>query len=450
MGSVTDGQRQDRLASRIMWGMVLGFVLGIFLRVATGLWHGLQEPLHLAAREALDPFGQIFLRLLFFIVVPLVFASLALGIVQLGRLEKLGPLALNTFAVFLFNMAVGVALGLLIMNLLQPGGHLSPETKQSLMSQYGGLAQQHGIQAAQPPSLTFRTLVEMFMPRNLLKAIVELRVLPLILFALLVGAAGTRLKEERQESLREALAIVVDLSTEIVRFAMQLAPYAVGAMICSLVLKAGVDILRALFLFVICVLGGIAVHLFGTMSLLLRFVARRSPATFFKVTRPVLVTAFSTSSSNATLPTTIAVSREGLGISASTAGFVLPLGATMNMSGTALYEGCVVLFIAQAFGVDLSIGKQITLLILTVLSAVAVAGIPGASIPVMIGLCTSFGIPAEGIALILGVDRLLDMARTTLNVTADMVTACIVDRWLGLREERRRSGREKAEVGLNL
>ena len=199
---------------------------------------------------------------------------------------------------------------------------------------------------------------------------------------------------------------------------------------CSLALKTGVDILRALFFFVICVLGGIVVHLFGTMSLLLRFVARRSPAGFFKRTRPVLVTAFSTSSSNATLPTTIAVSREELGISASTAGFVLPLGATMNMSGTALYEGCVILFIAQAFGVDLSIGKQITLLILTVLSAVAVAGIPGASIPVMIGLCASFGIPAEGIALILGVDRILDMARTTLNVAADMVTACIVDRWV--------------------
>lgn len=425
----TEGHGDGRLASRIMWGMVLGFVVGIFLRVGIGFWPRFQAPLLFVAHQILDPFGQVFLRLLFFIVVPLVFASLALGIVQLGRLEKLGPLALNTFAVFFFNMAVGVALGLLIMNLFQPGSHLSPETKQLLMAQYGGMAQQ-GIQSTQPPALTFRTLVEMFMPRNLLKAIVELQVLPLILFALLVGAAGTRLREERQESLREALAVVVDLSTEIVRFAMRLAPYAVGAMMCSLALKTGVEILQALFFFVICVLGGILVHLFGTMSLLLRFVARRSPAGFFKRTRPVLVTAFSTSSSNATLPTTIAVSREELGISASTAGFVLPLGATMNMSGTALYEGCVILFIAQAFGVDLSIGKQITLLILTVLSAVAVAGIPGASIPVMIGLCASFGIPAEGIALILGVDRILDMARTTLNVTADMVTACIVDRWV--------------------
>ena len=153
----------------------------------------------------------------------------------------------------------------------------------------------------------------------------------------------------------------------------------------------------------------------------------------------MLVTAFSTSSSSATLPTTIAVTQENLGVRTGTAGFVLPLGATMNMSGTALYEGCVILFIAQAFDVNLSLWNQITLLVFTVLSAVAVAGIPGASIPVMIGLCRGFGIPPEGIALILGVDRLLDMARTTLNVGADMVTACIVDRWM-LASEASRPG----------
>jgi DAACS family dicarboxylate/amino acid:cation (Na+ or H+) symporter len=159
---------------------------------------------------------------------------------------------------------------------------------------------------------------------------------------------------------------------------------------------------------------------------------------FFKATRAILVTAFSTSSSNATLPTTIQVSREALGISASTAGFVLPLGATMNMSGTALYEGCVVLFVAQVYGVPLSLGSQVTLLLLAVLSAVAVAGIPGASLPLIVGLLANFRIPPEGIALIIGVDRVLDMARTTLNVAADVVTACIVD-------ERLRPGENSAE-----
>jgi DAACS family dicarboxylate/amino acid:cation (Na+ or H+) symporter len=195
----------------------------------------------------------------------------------------------------------------------------------------------------------------------------------------------------------------------------------------SLVLRTGTDVLAALLLFVMAVLGGMTVHLFGTMSVLLRLFSRRRPGEFFRATRAILVTAFSTSSSNATLPTSIQVSRENLGISASTAGFVLPLGATLNMSGTALYEGCVVLFIAQVYDVPLSLGSQVVLLVMTVLSAVAVAGIPGASLPLIVGLLSTFGIPPEGIALILGVDRLLDMARTTLNVAADVVTACIVD-----------------------
>jgi DAACS family dicarboxylate/amino acid:cation (Na+ or H+) symporter len=187
------------------------------------------------------------------------------------------------------------------------------------------------------------------------------------------------------------------------------------------------EFLQSLFLFVATVLVGILVHLFGTMSLLLKLLTKRSPREFFRAIRAILVTAFSTSSSNATLPTSIQVTRENLGVSASTAGFVLPLGATMNMSGTALYEGCVVLFIAQVYGIDLSLGQQVTLLSLAVLSAVAVAGIPGGSLPLIVGLLATFGIPPEGIALILGTDRLLDMARTVLNVAADVVTACIVD-----------------------
>jgi DAACS family dicarboxylate/amino acid:cation (Na+ or H+) symporter len=422
-------QPSDRLAARIMWGMVLGLGVGLAVRVGVSAAPAARAAAQWVAEEALDPFGQIFLRTLFFIVVPLVFASLTLGVVQLGRLDKLGPLAGRTFLIFALNMAVGVGLGLLIMNTAQPGKRLDESTRQELVERYSGAAEQAVTRAEERPRLTFRNLVEMFMPRNLLLAVVNFQILPLIVFALLVGAAGTQLDDQRQGVVREALAIMVDLSTRIVRFAMWLAPFAVGAMMASLVIKLGLDILRALALFVGCVLGGILLHLFGTMTLWIKYLGKRRPADFFRAIRVVLVTAFSTSSSSATLPTTIAVARQNLGVSASTAGFVLPLGATMNMSGTALYEGCVILFIAQAFGVELSLFSQFTLLILTVLSAVAVAGIPGASIPVMIGLLVSFGIPADGILLILGVDRLLDMARTVLNVGADLVTACIVDRW---------------------
>jgi Na+/H+-dicarboxylate symporter len=243
----------------------------------------------------------------------------------------------------------------------------------------------------------------------------------------LVGMAGTQLNELRRVGLREFLETMTELMTRIVHYAMRLAPYAVGALLASVVIRAGLDILKALSLFVACVLLVMGVHLFGTMSVLLRLLSRRRPGEFFGAVRTVLVTAFSTSSSNATLPTSIQVSREKLGVSESTAGFVLPLGATLNMSGTALYEGCVVLFVAQVYGVALPLASQLLLLLLAVLSAVAVAGIPGASLPLIVGLLSSFHLPAEGIALIYGVDRILDMARTTLNVAADLVTACIVD-----------------------
>jgi Na+/H+-dicarboxylate symporter len=425
----------DRLATRILIGLGIGAVLGMVARWIGGSSPGAADVFRWFADQICDPLGQVFLRLLFFVVVPLVFASLALGVVQLGRLDKLGPLAGKTFALFGLNMAIGVALGLLLMNTVKPGARLDPAVKDQMLAQFAGKAGEYQASAKsqQEQGFTLHTVVEMFMPRNLPLAVVGQSpgrigdVLPLILFALLIGAAGTLLAEEKRRSLQHGLEVVCDLMTRIVHFALVLAPFAVPAMIFSTIVKFGADFLGALALFVVVVLAGIAVHLFGTMSVLVKVLGRRSPWEFFKAVRAVLVTAFSTSSSNATLPTSIQVARENLGVSAPTAGFVLPLGATMNMSGTALYEGCVVLFVAQVFGVDLSLSQQITLLALAVLSAVAVAGIPGGSLPLIVGLMFNFGIPGEGIALVLGVDRLLDMARTTLNVAADLVTAVIVD-----------------------
>jgi len=353
-------------------------------------------------------------------------------VVQLGRLERLGPLAARTFLLFGLNMAIGVALGLLMMNVLRPGHRLDKTVQAQILSQYqqDAAKQQARAEEQRSQGFDFARLVDMFMPANLLKSVVEFQVLPLILFALLLGAAGTLLEESRRHALQRALEIVAELMTSLVHFALILAPVAVPAMIFSVVVKFGFEFINSLLLFVVGVLAIMLLHLFGTMSILLKLFTRRSPLQFFKAIRTILVTAFSTSSSNATLPTSLQVSREELGVSPSTAGFVLPLGATMNMSGTALYEGCVVLFIAQVYGVPLGLGQQLILLLLTVLSAVAVAGIPGASLPLIIGLLMNFGIPPEGIALILGTDRLLDMARTTLNVAADVVTACIVDEQL--------------------
>jgi DAACS family dicarboxylate/amino acid:cation (Na+ or H+) symporter len=330
-------------------------------------------------------------------------------------------------------MSIACLLGLIMMNLLQPGAVIDGDTKARLVSEYGGASAKLIEKQAAQPDMSFSTVVDMFMPRNLLGAITGHdramlgEVLPLILFAILVGAAAVQLGGRRREQLQSGLELVSELMTGIVRFALRLAPYAVPAMIFSVVVKVGWDILLALGLFVLGCLFVMLLHLFGTMSLWLKFFSRYSPLDFWRRIRPVLVTAFSTSSSSATLPAALASARDELQIRPTTAGFVLPLGTTMNMAGTALYEGCVVLFVAQVFGIALDPGQQVTLLLLAVLGAVAAAGIPGGSLPIIAGLLITFGIPPEGIGIILGADRLLDMTRTMVNVGADMVTTAVVD-----------------------
>jgi dicarboxylate/amino acid:cation (Na+ or H+) symporter, DAACS family len=433
------------LANRILKGLVIGIIAGVATLGLARIMPSFTLPWQDAPKAFidhvrtfatywLDPFGKVFLRMLFFVIVPLIFASLASGVVQLGRLDKLGPLAGRTFWMFFLNMGIGATLGLLMMNFVEPGSHLNPETKDRLMKEFGGAAQSTIERRENMPAMSPNTIVEMFMPANLFGAFVGNNrnalgdVLPLIAFAILVGAVGTQLSEDKRQKLQDGLDMVNDLMTRIVHFALMIAPYAVPAMIYSVIVKIGVDILIALGLFVVSCIAILLVHLFGTMSIFIKLWTDFKPSQFFKDIREPLVTAFSTSSSAATLPTALSCAREKLDCSPSTSGFVLPLGTTMNMSGTALYEGCVVLFVAQVFGIELSLSQQVTLVLLTVLSAVAVAGIPGGSIPLIAGLLITFGIPPEGIGIVLGIDRLLDMSRTATNVGCDMVTVAVVDR----------------------
>ena len=421
------------LATRILWGLIIGVAAGVITLAAGEFFPRVLSAAQAVSSAVLDPFGQIFLRLLFFVVIPLVFSSLASGVAQLGQLDRLGPLAWRTFALFAANMLIGVAIGLLMMNLLQPGHHLAGSVKDLLMQEYGGNAQQAVERSQAQPGMSLAVLVDMFMPRNLLGAFVGNsrgalgEVLPLIMFALLVGAAATQLDEPKRLKLQAALDLVSDTMTAIVGFALKLAPYAVPAMIYSVIVKVGPGILLTLSVFVVGCTAALALQLFGTMSVWLRVFTSRSPLAYFKQIRPLLVTAFSTSSSSASLSASLAMARDELKLAPSTSGFVLPLGATMNMSGTALFEGCVVLFVAQTFGVELSLGRQCVLMLLAVLSAVAVAGIPGGSLPLIAGLLAAFGVPPEGIGIVLGVDRVLDMLRTTVNVGSDIVSATVVD-----------------------
>ncbi|HEX5648838.1 MAG TPA: cation:dicarboxylase symporter family transporter, partial [Steroidobacteraceae bacterium] len=298
-----------KLANRILRGLVIGAIAGALVLILAPYVPGLLDGSRWLSTNLFDPLGQVFLRMLFFVVVPLVFASLASGVVQLGDLSNLGPLAGRTFALFFANMAIAATLGLLMMNLLDPGGRMDDATTQRLVQEYSGQAEQHVATRESSPKVTPSTVVDMFMPRNLFGAFVGNQrsvlgdVLPLITFAILVGAAGLSFGESRRRRLLDGLETVSDLMTGIVHFALRLAPYAVPAMIFSVVVKVGFDILVALGLFVLGCGAMLLLHLFGTMSIWLHFLARRNPREFFRQIEDVLITAFSTSSSSATLPT---------------------------------------------------------------------------------------------------------------------------------------------------
>jgi DAACS family dicarboxylate/amino acid:cation (Na+ or H+) symporter len=249
--------------------------------------------------------------------------------------------------------------------------------------------------------------------------------LAVMFFALLVGVALT-ISTARTGALVQVLEGMFDVSMTLIGIAMKLAPVGVACLIFAITATIGLDILLALVRFVLTVLAGLALQMFVVYSLMLVFVAKLSPIKFFAATREAILTAFGTSSSNATLPTALRVAKDNLGLRPEVSQFVLTVGSTANQNGTALFEGVVVLFLAQVFGIELSLFQQVTVVLMAVLAGVGTAGVPGGSIPLIVIVLRSVGVPSEGIAIILGVDRILDMCRTTLNVTGDLVLATCV------------------------
>ncbi len=411
---------ESGLHTRILLALVVGATAGSLVNVLVGgkeaLW------LSTLIKYVFDPIGQIFLRMLFMTVIPLVFASLALGVAQLGGGRELGRIGLKTFGFFLITMSLAVAIGLGLVNAINPGTGLSEDTRTFLQEKYGSDAK---ARAEKPTTFGIETLVNI-VPRNPLKALVEMDMLAVICFALLIGIALTRIAPQHALQIKQVLEGINDLMIVLIGWAMRLAPYGVFALIFSITAQFGFQLLQTLGWYVAVVLVGLAIQMFIVMPLLLVTLGRYSPLKFFTRARPVLITAFSTSSSSATLPTSIKTAEEQLGVHSSIAGFVLPLGATMNMNGTALFEGVTVMFLAQVFGVELTLSQQMIVVVLSVLTSVGAAGVPGGSLPLLALVLNTVQVPSEGIALILGVDRLLDMCRTTLNATGDVVaTVCI-------------------------
>jgi DAACS family dicarboxylate/amino acid:cation (Na+ or H+) symporter len=412
------------LHTQIFIGMLAGAVLGTLANLLYGDSPGLQAFI----ANVTYPAGRIFLRLIFMVVIPLVVAALTLGVAELGDVRRLGRVGLKTLAFTLVLSAVSVLIGVVLANLIRPGAGLSVESRAALLEVMG---RTRGEVPPPPPRKTGLGIVLDLIPENPVEAMVNAfrgEIIAVMVFALFLGIAITLVERSKVEPLLGWLQALFEVVMKVIELAMRLAPYGVAALLFTLMARSGLDVLLRLGLYMVTVLVGLAIHQFLTYSVMLRLFVGYSPARFFLRIREVMVTAFSTSSSNATLPTTLRVAETELGIPRQIGGFVLTLGSTLNQNGTALYEGITVLFLAQFFGVDLSLGGQITVVLLSILAGVGTAGVPGGSLPLVMALLVTVGVPAEGIGIILGVDRILDMCRTVLNVTGDLTAAAYVAR----------------------
>jgi len=410
---------------KILLGLVAGAVAGTICHLA---FSGASWLDPLIANVA-QPIGQVFLRLIFMIVVPLVFSALVLGVYELGDFRSLGRVGAKTLVYTVLASAASVVVGLVLVTLFQPGAGLDPAITAGLRTSQSAAVGKTVQQAGGVKTLP--EILVSLIPKNPVAAAANAldgEMVGLMVFALVFGAALVLARGGvKNDPLVGALETLRDASMRVVDMAMALAPYGVAALIFSLTARFGWSLMLSLGKYVGVVLLGLAIQQFVVYGIVLRFYAKRRPWEFFKAIREVVITAFSTASSNATLPTTIRVAERDLGIDRRVGAFVLTIGSTANQNGTALFEGVTILFLAQVFGVDLSFGQQVMVLVMSIIAGIGTAGVPGGSLPLIVIVLQSVGIPAEGIGLILGVDRFLDMCRTVLNVSGDLVAAAVID-----------------------
>lgn len=412
--------------TRILLGLVLGAVIGCVTNavfVEPGPPPVIPHWLRILNQNITEPLGQIFLRLLFITVVPLVFASLVVGVAQIGSFASVGRVGAKTIGYFLITTTISVIIGLSLVNTIKPGEGLPEQTVADLKKQYEADASKR-----QKADYTVMSFVKSVFPTNPIQAAANLEMLGIITFALLVGIGLTRLEGPQKEVVTHFLEGVGELMVFIIRLAMKFAPIGVFCLIFSTTSQFGFALLQLLGKYVLVVLIGLGIQGFLVLPVLVRLLGGWHPLVFFRKAQASIVTAFSTSSSNATLPTNIRVAETEFGVPPRIARFVLPLGATMCMTGTGLFEGVTVIFLAQVMGVPLDAASQAVVVILCVLTAVGAAGVPGGSIPLLMLVLESVGVPGGAIAIILGVDRILDMCRTTVNNIGDMSAVVFVAR----------------------
>ena len=405
--------RAVKLHTQILIGLVLGAILG---------------PLLGDFAMQMKPIGDAFINLLVMIVVPLVMASLIVGTASLGDLRKLGRIGIKTVGFYLVATALAVALGLVAAQTLHPGAGLNEDVKARMLSDYAGVTAEQLEGMTEKPSIG--DLLVRIIPRNPFRAMVETNFLQIIFFSILFGISLTVLPEGRRKPVLDVLNGINDAMIVLVKLVMRIAPLGVFALIAAVAAQFGYGVLLTLLRYVLITIGAMAVFTVTFYPVVLRL-SGMSPTFFFKKFYEVFVFAFSTSSSNATLPLNLQISEDDLGVSNQVASFVLPLGATINMNGTAIYQGVSTIFIAEVFGISLGAVDLLTIVLTATLASIGAAGVPGIGMVTLTIVLNQLGIPLEGIALVVGVERILDMTRTAVNVTGDTVCAIWVARTEG-------------------
>jgi Na+/H+-dicarboxylate symporter len=411
-------------ALSLQWQMLAGFLTGLLLGLTVYMTAPGAAWVDGVTTYITRPIGQIFLRLLFMLVIPLLVSALIVGIAEMGELRSLRRIGVRTLAYTVVVSGIAVVLSLLLVNLLRPGGGVDAAQARAMLSDAGQGAQAILARSGETP--TGMQALLRIIPDNIVAAMANNDILAVMVFALFFGIGLVLVRTDQSRILLTAMEGLFEVTMRLIGIVIRLAPVAIACFMFNLAALFGWDLLARLSAYVGVVLLALAIQMFGVFSLLIALLAKRSPLRFFAAVQEATVMAFATASSNATLPTAIRVAEENLHLPRRIARFVLTIGATANQNGTAMFEGITVLFLAQFFGVDLTLMQQVMVMLVCILGGVGTAGVPAGSLPVVAMILGMVGVPVEGIGLVLGVDRFLDMCRTAINVTGDLVAATVI------------------------
>lgn len=410
-----------KLTTKILLGILLGLIVGTVLHL---YFPGVFDVLN---GYIFDPIAELFIKAIKMIVVPLVFFSIAAGAAGIADPRKLGRIGVKTIGLYMLTAAVAITIGLLLANIIAPGEGVT----------IGEAAEKPDIQEAPPIKETLLNIV----PENPIQAMAEAEMLQIIFFALFFGIAMALLGD-KVDRVKAVIDQGSEVTIKMVDLVMRTAPYAAFALMARAIGQAGIELIGSMAWYMVTILGSLILHMAVIYSLLIWLLAKMNPLHFYKAMAPAMEVAFTTSSSAATLPVTMECAERDLKVPKSISSFVLPLGATVNMDGTSIMQGVAAVFIAQLYGIDLSLAEQVMIILTATLASIGTAAVPGAGLVLLSMVLTSVGLPVEGIAIIMGVDRLLDMSRTVTNITGDACVAVCVAR----TEERSEASPAAAEM----